>query len=223
MKIAFFGDSVTEGIFELLLSRDGKSYDLVRDGAHVYPTVLGDLIRAKHPEMPLEIMNFGISGNNSGHGVSRVGDVIGAAPDACVVCFGLNDLSMRDPDTYGQNMEEICRALTGAGIRTYLLTPNRVCSYVLPGMPHLFRTVAEKLAECQNDGTFDRYLHRACETAQRYGIPVADAYAEWTKLENYGIDTTALLANGLNHPTRAMHRLFADLLLDVMEKDGLFA
>ena len=52
--------------------------------------------------------------------------------------------------------------------------------------------------------------------ANQLNIPIADAYAEWQLLESLGIDTTALLANGLNHPNAEMHKVFANKLYDVI-------
>ena len=31
-----------------------------------------------------------------------------------------------------------------------------------------------------------------------------------------GVDTTALLINGMNHPAPEMHKLFADMLFDLI-------
>ena len=39
----------------------------------------------------------------------------------------------------------------------------------------------------------------------------------WKSLAAAGEDTTACLANYINHPTRPMHRLFAEALLEVLE------
>jgi len=47
-----------------------------------------------------------------------------------------------------------------------------------------------------------------------FGCIIADCYSAWKKLYEYGIDVTELLSNRLNHPTRAMHKLFADMLYD---------
>ena len=54
------------------------------------------------------------------------------------------------------------------------------------------------------------------EIANQLDIPIADAYAEWQLLESQGVDTTALLANGLNHPNAEMHKVFANKLYDVI-------
>ena len=44
------------------------------------------------PNVPLNIINAGISGNNSTDGLNRLErDVIAYKPDLTVVCFGLND------------------------------------------------------------------------------------------------------------------------------------
>ena len=56
------------------------------------------------------------------------------------------------------------------------------------------------------------------EKAKEYGVIVVDAYHAWKKLSEYGVDVTELLSNKLNHPTRAMHKLFADLLYDEIIK-----
>ena len=40
-------------------------------------------------------------------------------------------------------------------------------------------------------------------------VPVCDCYALWKQLEAGGVDTTELLSNKINHPTREMNRLFA--------------
>ena len=47
-------------------------------------------------------------------------------------------------------------------------------------------------------------------------IPVCDCYAIWKKLEMSGVNTTELLANKLNHPTRQMHWMFAYELVRTM-------
>ena len=52
--------------------------------------------------------------------------------------------------------------------------------------------------------------------ARERKIPVADAYAEWNRLEAAGVDTTALLANDINHPTEDMHGVFVEKIMDAL-------
>ena len=53
------------------------------------------------------------------------------------------------------------------------------------------------------------------------GITVCDVYSKWKKLAET-TDTTLLLANRINHPTREMHDLFADSLFEtIFGKDAV--
>ena len=48
------------------------------------------------------------------------------------------------------------------------------------------------------------------------GVALCDCYDRWQAMKQSGIDTTALLANHINHPSRIMHGMFAGMLLDTM-------
>ena len=73
-------------------------------------------------------------------------------------------------------------------------------------------------AEVQNSGRMDTYMESACQLAESMGISVCDCYSEWKKLSETQ-DTTMLLANRINHPTREMHKLFADKLFNIIFAD----
>ena len=49
-------------------------------------------------------------------------------------------------------------------------------------------------------------------------IPVCDCYAKWKELAKTQ-DTTMLLANRINHPTKEMHELFAQSLFEMIFDD----
>lgn len=118
-------------------------------------------------------------------------------------------------------MKKIFSLLLENNVKVVYMTPNLLNKYVDNSiMPRLVHT-ATACAACQNEGVPDEYFSNCVKEANAMGIAVADAYKEWKKLEYYGIDTTKLLANGINHPTREMHRLFADLLFDVIVKNEL--
>ena len=68
----------------------------------------------------------------------------------------------------------------------------------------------------QLDGRLERYLDAAREVCTRQGAAVCDCYAKWKLLSQNGVDTTALLANGINHPSREMAWMFAYSLLETM-------
>ena len=87
-----------------------------------------------------------------------------------------------------------------------------VNTYVPPLNLKILKCTAESCAERQNNGTVDTLMDIARQRAAEYGVPVCETYAVWKKMSGYGIDTTALLCNHINPPTREMHRLFADML-----------
>ena len=61
----------------------------------------------------------------------------------------------------------------------------------------------------QNDGKMDEYIFSAVNLANSMGVKVANAYLKWKEFSKT-TDTTLLLANYINHPTREMHELFAN-------------
>jgi hypothetical protein len=71
-------------------------------------------------------------------------------------------------------------------------------------------------AELQNSGVMDAYMGRARQAARAHGVPVCDCYEIWKRLHAAGADTTALLSNYINHPTRELHRMFAHELFTML-------
>ena len=62
-------------------------------------------------------------------------------------------------------------------------------------------------------------MNAAMDLARSMGVSVADCYSEWKRLYESGVDTTMLLANRINHPTREMHKLFAKKIFDIILGD----
>ena len=219
MKIVFFGDSVTEGCFELSFHNVEGVTDIIRDKKSVYHNILKERIEKEHPELNIEYVNAGISGNSTVDALKRIEqDVIAQNPDVAVVCFGLNDVAGMSLDEYVSNMEQIFGTLKEHGIQVIYMTPNMYNTYVHGDVLPNHADMAAVLARVQNENRPDLYYAEAMKKAEEYGCVVVDAYGAWKKLSEYGVDVTELLSNRLNHPTRAMHRLFADLLYEVVVK-----
>jgi lysophospholipase L1-like esterase len=214
-KIVFFGDSVTEGCFELSYSNAHGDVTIIRDKKSVYHNILKERIEKEHPGLDLEFVNAGISGNSSADGIKRMNrDVIAKKPDIVVVCFGLNDVAGMSLKEYVSNMEQIFRTLKDRGIHVIYMTPNMYNTYVHGDVLPSHADMAATLAKMQTENRPDTYYAEAMKKAEECGCVVVNAYGAWKKLSEYGVDVTELLSNRLNHPTRAMHRLFADLLYD---------
>ena len=72
----------------------------------------------------------------------------------------------------------------------------------------------------QNNGLMDKYMETAKEVARKYDVPVCDVYSKWKKIYSHGVDIDMLLAEGINHPIREMHELFAESLFEIIFEDS---
>ncbi len=90
------------------------------------------------------------------------------------------------------------------------MTPNMLnthCDLVGPG--DILEPHGPMFVERQLGGVFDAYIDAARQVCREEDVILCDCYAIWKNMYEKGVDTTALLCNGLNHPTRKMHELFA--------------
>ena len=219
VTIAFLGDSVTQGCFEIY-KKTNNEIETVFDQRYSYERSVSDILGVLFPMVPVNTLNAGISGDTSGRGACRVErDVLRHEPDLCVVCYGLNDCSKKEGsiEKYVCALGEIFDKIKASGSELIFMTPNMMNTRV---SPHLtdpdFVTLAKRTAELQNDGTFDAHIEAARELCRERGVAVCDCYAIWKKLAERGVDTTELLSNKINHPTREMNKLFAYELVKTM-------
>ena len=139
-------------------------------------------------------------------------DVLPHRPDLVIIAYGLNDVNGEESE-YRHNMESIVVQLKSAGIDCIILTENMLNTRVdREATPERYLDYAVKTAEMQNSGKMDAFVAAAREIAEIHGVPVADAYALWRRMQDAGVDTTLLLCQRINHPSPAMHRVFAELL-----------
>ena len=90
VTIAFLGDSVTQGCFECY--KKGNTIDTVFDGASGYSARLREMLQRIYPNVQLNVINAGISGDTAEGGEKRFArDVAPYSPDLVVVGFALND------------------------------------------------------------------------------------------------------------------------------------
>ncbi len=217
--IVCLGDSVTHGCFEMTTLPDGRWETTFRP-QEGYAARLQRKLNALYPAAAPCVMDAGISGDSAKGGLERLErDVLSLNPDLVIVNFGLNDSGNDDVEgglkAYAANMAAIFDRVLAAGAECMLLTPNRMCAYV-PASIHNeeLRAIAKKCTHTQNDGILTRYVEAAKAEAQARHMPVADAYAKWQAMDRCGVDTTALLANDINHPVADMHELFVEAILD---------
>ena len=212
--IAFLGDSVTHGAFECI---QGDSAGCIFDFDAVYHERLRRMLLTVNPWLPVSVINAGVAGDNAIMGLARLErDVISHKPHICVVNFCLNDLS-ETVEEYIAALREIFTRLLAADIRPILLTPSMLNSYVHPDTIPMYKDFAAVTAEWHRSGYMDTYVEAAKALARELGVAVADAYAAWKAMEAEGTDITANLANYINHPSRELHQLFADVLFETLQ------
>jgi len=218
-RIVCLGDSVTHGCFEIYLNRHGN-IETVYDTPSGYARKLQDELLMLYPASAVSVINAGISGDSTTGALKRFDrDVAVFSPDLVTVCLGLNDSMAEDAEasleTYRANMSEIFRRIAALGAEAMLITPNMMCSYVDPALPEgILRDMAAEAARRQTGGILTAFVDAAREIAREAGVPIADAYAHWQALEHAGADTTALLSNHINHPTRKMHDVFTSKIIE---------
>ncbi len=219
-KIVAFGDSNTQGCFEVSEGENGQ-IEVVYDAKNAYHAHLSLLIGRLFPRAAVTIVNAGISGDSTEGGLKRLErDVLSERADLVIVSFGSNDCVVHGAsyvDTYAENLEKIFLSAKNIGSEVIFLTPPLGChalSYKVKG--EALRGIAADVAEVQTKGVADLYCERAKEVASKCGVSVCDLHERWKRMRALGVDTDALLSNHINHPTREMTHLTAEMLLETM-------
>lgn len=199
MRIVFFGDSITD------CERDRSDIKSLGSG---YVKILADKLRPIYPDMEIELINKGVSGNEVCDLLARVQeDVIDLKPDAVVMMIGINNTIHKFK--YGKELNfkqfeadftELLTRLKEAGIVVIFLEPFLLCA------PDKLRM--RKL--------FDREL----EIINRVGLAIADEYVAYDEMFNgltQTIPYTEYSPDGV-HPTHRGSRLIADTAIKAIRK-----
>ncbi len=205
ITIVALGDSVTQGCFE----------PNVIDYDAVYWSVLRKKILEVRNYVPVNTINTGIGGSSAPEALPRLdSQVICHNPDLIIVCFGLNDVN-GELDVYIDALREIFGKCQACGAEVIFMTPNMLNTYVTDDVYEGYRDYAFETAKMQNEGKMDLFMDSAVALANEMGVTVCDCYKKWKELSKTE-DTTMMLINRINHPTREMHKLFADMLFETI-------
>lgn len=217
--IVFLGDSVTHGCFELIEGKD-KPIEVICDFEAVYHNQLKKMLNIIFPIAQINIINSGISGDTATGGLSRIErDVLKFNPDLVVICYGLNDSNKGRGklNEYIDTLYQIFSMLKKNNAEVIFMTPNMKNTYISPTIKNkLIIEMAMLNMENQLNGTLDEYIQSTKELCLKENIIICDCYSKWQKLYLNGVDTTSLLSNLINHPTREMHKLFASSLFETI-------
>ncbi len=215
VTIAFLGDSVTQGCFECYVENDDR-IETVFESESGFAALTRNILHMFYPAAQINLVNSGISGDNARNGNDRFErDIAPFSPDLVVVGYGLNDCTKGEKGIapYTEALASIFEKTKGIGAECIFLTPNLMNDVV---SPHLKEEKLRALAKIFAENILDRYVAAAKKTAKAHRIPICDVYAKWCRLRECGVNTTELLSNKLNHPTREMHRLTAYSLVETM-------
>lgn len=190
-KIAFLGDSITEG--HGLASTEGAYWNLLkeREGvAEIYVDGIGGsrISRQWTPsEKPRHDMDF----------LSRAENIPDDA-DVIVVFGGTNDFGHGDAPL-GVRGERSPYTFYGACDLLIRKLMNRC-----PGAELVFMTPLHRLVEEQNGRRLEDYVRALRQVAEYYGVPVVDLYATSGIQPKLAVNKETYCPDGL-HPNEAGH------------------
>lgn len=209
--IVAFGDSITMGA----TTRGNIEPEAV------YHARLKKMLEEKYPKAVFSVINSGIGGDNAEAGLARIDrDVIRYQPDLVLVAFGANGLgdSPSRLSAYESSLHKIVAKIRSGTQADVMLLTTPFMATRDNGIPSASQK--EQLAELmklQNTGVVKRFAETAKQVASAEGVACADVYGAWETKAAEGVDTTALLANGLNHPTGAAQEIGAREVFAVIE------
>ena len=216
--LAFLGDSVTQGCFELFES--GKALDTVFENKNAYSTRINEILHMMFPKAQINLVNCGISGDNAPNGLSRLDrDILPFKPDLVIVSYGLNDAGRGEAglEQYVNALDGIFKKIKERGAECIFMTENSMNINVSCHITNeRFREIAEGTMKTQTSGMLEKYFEAAKKVALENGVRVCDCYAKWKAMIDAGVNVTELLSNKINHPIREFHYLFAFSLLETM-------
>lgn len=216
VTVAFLGDSVTQGCFELY--RAGKEgLETIFETDKSYSTRFKEILHTIYPATQIHVINSGISGDTTEGALKRLDrDVLSFNPDLVVVSLGLNDcctMGAEGVEKYKENLSNIFKNISEKDIEIIFITQNDMCDYVRPSISdEIIKIVAERTVKARE--YLKSYFDGAKEVCKKYGVEVIDLYTVWGKLKDLGVNTTMLLSNDINHPIREYHYYMAIKLVE---------
>lgn len=209
--IAFLGDSVTQGCFEIYVKNE--KLETKTRSRMAYHEKLREILEILYPDVPINIINAGISGDCAKNAKNRLErDCLSYNPDLVVVCFGLNDSMMGKDglEEYKSSLKEIFTTIHKAGSDVIFMTPNmRTKAIEEPFNDDILASAAESVVKNEDDHWLDTYIYATRAVCREQGVDVCDCNRIWKAMARCGVNVNTLLSNRINHPTEELHWLFA--------------
>jgi len=182
VKIAFFGDSVT-----------GVYYHT--GGRRAWCDLLGTALSRLYPKSHVEMINSGVSGNDTVAALKRMEtDVLSHSPQLIVVMFGLNDVVRVSPESFRANLAEIVKRSRDRSAEVILMTPNSI-------YPDDARRPLGRVAD---------YAEIVRQSGERLRVPVADCFRVYEEVRAVSRQGWVRLMSDTIHPNMRGHAIFAE-------------
>ena len=199
MKIVFIGDSITD------CERDRTDENSLGNG---FVKILSDKLRPIYPDMDIQLINKGISGNEVCDVLARVNkDVIDLKPDTAVVMIGINNVlhqykygKQLDLKQFERDFTELLGKIKEAGITLIVLGP-----FLMPAPDKL---------------RMRPLFNKELEIIHRVAVDIADEFVAYDEMFNglsESIRYTEYSMDGV-HPTHRGSRLIADTAIKAIRK-----
>ncbi|MFQ5572399.1 MAG: SGNH/GDSL hydrolase family protein [Rhodothermales bacterium] len=198
-RIVFFGDSITEAG--------------VQPGGYV--ALINQHLRQAYPDLGIEVIGAGISGNKVPDLLARVErDVLAHAPTLVVIYIGINDVW----HWYEFDPEGTEEAVYEAGLGTLLETIGKAGARVLLCTPSVIGERHDGTNE--SDALLETYVAISRSVAERHAVPVCDLHRDFMSyLKEHNPDNQAegiLTTDGV-HLNAAGNQFVAERILAALE------
>ncbi len=193
VKLVVLGDSISTGLNASLTGeaapRQPGYPDLVAQGLE------------KRFGSKIEMKNLSVIGRGANWGLAQMPAVIAEAPDLFICAFGMNDASAHiAPDQFAATLREIVAQLHAARPEcdAILVAPMHANPEWNKSSPELYPAYSVEMKKLAVPG-----------------CAIADVTTIWTALlARKGV--LDLSGNGLNHPNDFGHRIYADVVLELV-------
>lgn len=182
VRIVCFGDSIT-----------GVYYHT--GGRRAWCELLETALHRIYPNARVEMINAGISGNNTAAALKRMeADVLSHTPQLVAVMFCMNDVAGLTPEAFQANLAEIVRRSRDRGAEVILMTPNSI----YPDDP---RRPPSRVVQ---------YVEIVRQVGRELGVPVADCFRAYEDIRDIDRRAWIQLMSDTIHPNMRGHKLFAE-------------
>jgi lysophospholipase L1-like esterase len=200
LKIAFIGASVTLGAE---VPRWDEDYWTEKNLG--FPSRVVVELRKRFPKATVTPIEAFKGGTQTKYGLEMIEKVvIPAKADLALIDFGGNDVSgpigqgpNNPPEQFKEDMRAMIKRAREAGIEVIIVVGERSNPWLKPDV--LARWPA--------------YRQAMLDLAKEENVAAADVYAEFANQASRGVPPFSQLHNWINHPGKAGHKLYADVIL----------